>query len=77
MKYHYTGTEHLVYPYAAIDGHRGPLVVEPGMDPVDLDEPPDTCRWEPLGPQLEKEEKPRTPRSRTTAAKAAPRSGDR
>lgn len=78
MKYRYVGTEHLVYPYAAIDGRKAPLVAEPGMKPVELDEPPDH-RWEPdepetvpaePEPQPAEEEKPRRTR-RTTAAEAA------
>ena len=79
MKYRYTGTAHLVYPYAAIDGHKAPLVAEPGMKPVELDEPPDH-RWEldesdllvaaDPEPMPAEEEKPRRTR-RTTAAEAA------
>ena len=73
MKYRYTGTAHLEYPYAAIGGHKAPLVAEPGMKPVELDEPPDD-RWEPVDedpvPMPQEEEKPRRPR-RTTAAEAA------
>lgn len=77
MKYRYTGTAHLEYPYAAIGGRKAPLIAEPGMKPVELDEPPDD-RWEPdeepvlaePDPDPTQEEKPRRPR-RTTAAEAA------
>jgi hypothetical protein len=66
MQYRYTGTDERIYPSARIDGHSKPLLVKPGMAPVDMDEPPADGRWEQV------QEVPPAPKKAPVAAKAAP-----
>ncbi|MFF1469139.1 hypothetical protein [Streptomyces mirabilis] len=46
----YTGTDIRDYPYARIGGGTVPLHAEPGMEPVEFDEPPADGRWEEVKP---------------------------
>lgn len=43
MLYRYVGTDERIYPYVRVPG--GCLRAVPGMDPIDLNEPPADGRW--------------------------------